>query len=56
MVYIRDVPDTDLEGHPDNLKARYRISGRIFCSEFKGLPKHEITKKPDLRNVSNLLM
>jgi hypothetical protein len=31
-VTIRDAPDTDLAGYPANLKAGYRISGRISGS------------------------
>jgi hypothetical protein len=34
IIGIRDASATDLAGYPANLKAGYRISGRIFCSEF----------------------
>jgi hypothetical protein len=37
-----NAPDTDFTGHPANLKAGYRTSGRIFGSTLNCLVKYEI--------------
>jgi hypothetical protein len=59
VVHSRDAPDTDFAAYPANLKAGYRISGRmsgagrIFNSTFKRLVKYEINK--DIRCIEGFL-
>jgi hypothetical protein len=53
MQRILILPDIRSAGYPANLKAGFRISGRIYNSTFKCLEKYEINK--DIRFIEGFL-